>query len=93
MCDSGRWEVRSSMMLTARARVEISVEMFVTRTPAWAPWVEMGVIPSSDRTTPTPPPPIGEGRGQAEPSVTRITSVPPWRGPKIYPGWIDQTYL
>ena len=23
----------------------------------------------------------------------KISSVPPWRGPKIYPGWIDQTSL
>ena len=69
-------EVMPSMMRTARARAGISVEMFVTMTPAWAPWVIEGERPSWERTTPTPPPPKGDGRGQAEQSVTRTVS--PW---------------
>jgi hypothetical protein len=52
----------------------ISVLMFVTRRPASAPTIMEGVRPSSEHTTPTPPPPCGEGRGWAEPSVTMTVS-------------------
>ena len=71
----GRWLVVLRIILIAVAMAAISVLMLVTRTPAWHPFVCMGVYPSSEQTTPTPPPPWGDGRGQAEPSV-RMTVSP-----------------
>jgi hypothetical protein len=70
----GRWSVVLRIILIAMPMAAISVLMLVTRTPAWNPAVCMVVCPSDEQTTPTPPPPWGDGRGQAEPSVKRVTS-------------------
>ena len=65
------------IILTVKEMAAISVMMLVTRIPAEELLIMEGVRPSSEHTTPSPLPPRGEGRRQAEPSVTRTVS--PWR--------------
>ena len=59
----------SWITIRAAARAESSAPTLEVSTPAGAPISRKGVMPSFEKRTPIPAPPLGSGRGRAEPSV------------------------
>ena len=77
---SGR-ESEDSRTKRAREIAPSSAPMFVERAPRGAPSSKHGLRPLEVKTTPTPAPPEGLGRGVADPSVKikeRPASIKLW---------------